>query len=211
MLKEPLLKALNAALQTYLNADPHSKDRLRKLHGKAFALKLHPFDFTLYGECTQHSIHLSTEAPTPIQTTISGTPLQLAALAFTKSNARHRFFADDITLEGNAEFAQQLMHVFDALSIDWEEIISHCLGDGPAYRLSQAVVFAKNSLKQGIKSLIRNTDDYLHEECELAPHPFALEDFMNDVDELSMNTERLSARIHHLSATLTDEAPHETP
>jgi ubiquinone biosynthesis protein UbiJ len=211
MLKEPLLKALNAALETYLHADPHSKDRLRKLQGKAFALTLNPFHFTLYGECSEQSIVLSTDAPANVQTTITGTPLQLAALALTKSDARHRFFADDITLDGNAEFAQQLMHVFDALSIDWEEILSHCLGDGPAYRLSQAVAFAKNSLKHSIKSFIRNTDDYLHDECELAPHPFALEDFMNDVDELSMNTERLSARIHHFSATLTDEAPHETP
>lgn len=210
MLKEPLLKTLNAALSTYLQADPASHDRLRPLSGKAFALTLQPFNFTLYGECTNHTITLTTEAPLHVQTTIMGTPVQLAALALTKSEARHRFFADDVRLEGNAEFAQQLMHVFDALSIDWEELASHGIGDAPAYRLSQAIHFAKNTFKNTLSSFIRNTDDYLHEECELAPHPFAIEDFMNDVDELVMHTERLSARIQHLSSTLTDEAPHET-
>lgn len=210
MLKAPLLKALNAALATYLNADPQSKHRLHKLKGKAFALTLQPFNFTLYGECHEHSIVLSTDIPLKVEATITGTPLQLAAMTLTHSEARHRFFAEDITLSGNAEFAQQLMQVFDGVVIDWEEIVSHCLGDGPAYRLSQAVSAAKKGLKHSLKSFIRNTDDYLHEECELAPHPFAIEDFMNDVDDLVMHTERLSARIHHLTSTLTDEAPHET-
>lgn len=210
MIKDAALKALNLGLDTYLHADPHSKHRLHKLAGKAFALTLQPFNITLYGECKDNALVLTDTPPANVQATITGTPLQLAALALTNSDARHRFFADDVTLSGDATFAQELMHVFDALSIDWEELSSHCLGDATAYRLSQFIATAKSSLKHSLRSFMRNTDDYLHDECELAPHPYAIDDFLNDVDELTMRTERLAARIQHLSATHTDEAPNET-
>lgn len=198
MLATPLMRALNFAIETALHADPRSAKRLQALNGKVIAICLQPFNLTFYGCIQSDDFVLSLTEPPSVHATISGTPLQLASLSFSSGVARHRFFSEGVTLTGDAELAQQIMHLFDALTIDWEELTSQCVGDVPAYRLSQAFKGARAWLHQAKQSFVSNVDDYLHEETTLAPHPVDIETFMNDVDTLSMDTERFAARLQHL-------------
>ena len=46
------------------------------------------------------------------------------------------------------------------------------------------------------RSLQNNISEYIHEEACLAPCREAVQDFCNDVDNLSLYAERLSAVIH---------------
>lgn len=207
MLATPFMKALNLAIETTLHADPHSARRLRALEGKVIAIHLRPLNVTLYGRVQSEDLVFALDEPPVVHATLSGTPLQLAGLGFARGSTRQSFFADGVTLTGDAEFAQQITHLFDALSIDWEELTARCVGDVPAYRLSQAVKNARTWLRQASQSIVSNVDDYLHEETPLAPHPADIEAFLNDVDTLSMDTERFAARLHHF---ILAETPHET-
>lgn len=205
-----LFSSLNLAIETYLTSDPHSAHRLKKLEGKALQLTLQPFDFVCYGICNNQQFRLTQTTPAHIHASIEGTPLQLACLNFADTQERHRLFAEDIHVTGDPAFAQEVMQLFHNVNIDWEELASHCVGDGPAYRLTQFVNHVKTSIKNTLRSFTLNVDDYLHEETQLAPHPDAVHDFMNDVDDLHMRTERLLARVHHLAANLDEDAD-ETP
>lgn len=208
MLATTVMRALNLAIETTLHADPHSSQRLRALNGKVIAICLAPFNLTLFGCIQSDDLVFTLTEPPVVHATLRGTPLQLASLGFTRGATRQSFFADGVTLTGDAELAQQITHLFDALNIDWEEMTSRCIGDVPAYRLSQTVTGARRWLRQATQSLVSNIDDYLHEETTLAPHPLEVEAFLNDVDTLSMDTERLAARLHHL---IQAETPHENP
>lgn len=201
-----LFSTLNLAIETYLKSDPHSARRLKKLEGKALQLTLQPFEFICYGVCENQQFHLTQTTPLHIHASIEGTPLQLACLNFANAHERQRFFAEDIHVNGDPAFAQEVMQLFHDVKIDWEEIASHCVGDAAAYRLTQVIHHAKKTLKQTLQSFTLNVDDYLHEETQLAPHPEAIHDFMNDVDEIHMRTERLLARVHHLTANLDEDA-----
>lgn len=209
MSSTPLLNALNLGIETYLHADPLSSARLARLQGKAFSLTLTPLNITFYGLCTADDLILTNEAPNNLLAHIKGTPWQLAAMTLSRPNERHRFFADDIEISGDAEFAQQIMHLFDAVHIDWEEMVSQCVGDGPAFRLSQAFKVTRSWFTSSLQSFIHNVDDYIHDEKACAPHPFAVDDFLNDVDDVRMHTERLEARLNLLKANLTEGTPSE--
>ena len=97
-----------------------------------------------------------------------------------------------------------MIKLFDELHIDWEDISANVIGDIPAYRLSQFVKGAKNWLQATCDTLRHHIDDYIHEEVNLAPSIFAVEDFMNDVDALRMQADRLEARIQHLNHLLKE-------
>lgn len=197
MLTARLLKTLTFSIQQLLKADAQSAKRLQRLNGKNLEITLKPFDFTFYLRIQDNDFMLSDCAPEIIHATITGTPLQFAGVALFKAD-RNRFFAEDIQLSGDADAAHQIMKLFDELRIDWEDISSNIIGDIPAYRVSQFVKSTKNWLKTTCETLTHHIDDYVHEEANLAPSFFAVDDFLNDVDALRMQTDRLEAKMNHL-------------
>ncbi len=205
MVKARLLKTLSLGIQTLLKADAQTPKRLQRLNGKNLAITLKPFQFTFYLCIDNNNFILRETAPADIHASIEGTPLQFAGVALFKTE-RNRFFAEDIQLEGDADAAHQIMKLFDELHIDWEGISAEVVGDIPAYRFSQFVKGAKNWLKTTCETLTHHIDDYVHEEADLAPSVFAVEDFMNDVDELRMRADRLEANFERLRK---ENNPHE--
>jgi ubiquinone biosynthesis protein UbiJ len=125
--------------------------------------------------------------------------------ALIDKERRHQFFADDLTIEGDAEFAQQVINLFDQVSIDWEEHASRIIGDVPAYQLSKLVSGVRGWLKKTSSNLKQDASDYLHEEAEWFPTREELQEFFSDIDNIRMDTDRLEARIAHVKSQLDKE------
>ncbi len=115
----------------------------------------------------------------------------------TKDN-RHRFFAEDLIIEGNAEIGQQVIELFDELQIDWEDHLSHFVGDIPAYHAGRILSGMSKWLLGTEQTLAQNIKEYLHEEAEYVPTREALQDFFSEIDTLRMDVDRIEARINHL-------------
>ena len=203
-MKQLFISSLESAINHYLALDPESKDRLKKLNGKLITIELLPFHFRFHCHFNEAVISMITEENGEADATIRGTPLQLASLAFSQDN-RQRFFAEDVVIEGNAAFGQQVMNLFDELEIDWQEYLSMLVGDVSAHHAGKWLHQVKHWFSQTEKSMAQNMSEFLHEELKCLPPEEALHDFYNDIDVLRMDTDRIEARFNALRSHLTDE------
>jgi ubiquinone biosynthesis protein UbiJ len=194
-----LLDKLNQALTRYLLLDPESKKRLKKLENKIIAIELVNTKTTFpFFQCqlTENTLSLKIKNLSTPDIIIKGTPLSLLRLVITKDTAaRKKFFSHDVIIQGDVELAQKIMDLFDQLEIDWEEYISHWIGDVPAHALWR-IQKKIGGFSQKIRSTLRrNTNEYLHEEVNLFPPREALADFFDEIDGLRMDTDRLTAKV----------------
>ncbi len=199
-----LLPSLTKAINAYLRLDPESNGRLLKLKGKAITIELLPFHFVF--QCVFHEDHVELQQDELLHTDtkIRGTPLHMLGVMLIKDN-RQRFFAEDLVIEGNAEFGQQVVELFDELQIDWEEYLSRFLGDVPAYHVGRFLRGINGWLRDTEKAFAQNVNEYMHEEALFLPAREALQDFFAEIDTLRMDVDRVEAKINHLHAFLNDE------
>jgi ubiquinone biosynthesis protein UbiJ len=203
-MKTLLITTLENTLNAYLRSDPQSASRLAKLAGKTIRIELLPMHLIFNAHFTHERVSLSTHSDEEPLTKIKGTPLQMFGALLAKEN-RHQFFADDLVIEGDAEFAQSVTSLFDNVSIDWENYASQYIGDVPAYKLGKIVNSMKDWVRKTQRGFSEDINDYLHEEATWFPHKEALKDFFTDIDNLRMDADRLEARLNHLKSKLEKE------
>lgn len=199
-----LVNTLESALNRYLRADAESSTRLAKMAGKSISIELLPMHLHFNCHFTHDGVQLSTQADPSALTKITGTPLQLLGALLAKKQ-RQQFFADDVTIEGDAEFAQHVIQLFDHVDIDWEDHASKIIGDVSAHRLGKLFVGMKSWLGTSQQNFSADMKDYLHEETAWFPSKESLRDFFSDIDNLRMDTDRLESRIAHLKSKLDNE------
>jgi ubiquinone biosynthesis protein UbiJ len=206
-MKTIVLNTLETAMNRYLQSDTQSLHRLQKMAGKSISIELFPLNLHFNCRFTAEHVSLDMNEGEAAQTTIKGSPLQLLGALVDKNN-RHQFFADDLTIEGDAEFAQEVIALFDQVHIDWEEQTSRLIGDVPAYQLSKFLGGIRQWVNTTQASITEDVSDYLHEEATLFPAKEQLDEFFNDIDTLRMDADRLETRITNLASQLNNkEAP----
>lgn len=189
--------ALQKALNRYLALDPESKAKIQKLNGRIVSLELKGINLNFQLKFVDTKIHVKMNSAETPDTLIKGTPLSVLHMSLSRED-RKKFFSEDVNIEGNIELGQQVIALFDELEIDWEEFASQWIGDVSAHQLGR---FIKKTRQFGLKvrrTILKNLDEYLHEEADLFPPKEALNDFFNDVDVLRMDVDRLTARIEKL-------------
>lgn len=188
---------LQKTVNHYLALDPESSSHLKKLQGKIVTIELLGIHLTWQLFFRDGKMEVKLYHFLKPDTTIRGTPLNLLHIKLFPNNRAH-FFADDIVIEGNVELAQQVMELFDALEIDWEDIISRWIGDLPSYQIGRLVKGIKNVHQRLQHNFLQNVDEYVHEEVMLFPPKEALQDFFNEVDQLRMDLDRADSRIENI-------------
>lgn len=196
MKKNFFLNIVTQAINRYLQLDPATLTRLQELDGRSILMIILPFQWNLQLSVTKEGIKLS-EAPDDYtaDTIISGTPLQLFSVAASSEN-RHRFFAEDLKITGDAATGQKIIELFDTIEIDWEEKLARVIGDIPAVQMSKWVRKINHWFKETEQALSENISEYLHEESKLLPAPAELQDYYNDIDNLRMDVDRFEARFN---------------
>jgi len=207
-----LLAALTAVVESALNRalelDPAGRKALMgALTGPVeFTLTapLH-LTFTLYqiGDRVQVG---SQPAETPALQ-LAGKPMAFAALA----NGDDQVFRHSrIQVSGDTALAHQFQRALNQLEPDWEAALARHMGDVPAHFIGQRIRGAVKWSRQAFAALNANIEEYVHEESRTLPGRRELEATFEDIDQLSLHTERLEARVglleHH-----TNEQPPETP
>src|SRR5438445_261657 len=99
-MKSFFMPTLERAFNAYLSLDAESAKRLQELKNKIVTLELIGIGIFQYRFTEGGLQGLSGEKMTP-DVTIKGTPLSLLHLSVTRN--RHRFFVDDVSIQGNLE------------------------------------------------------------------------------------------------------------
>lgn len=194
-------KKLQHILNHTLMLDSESEQRLEQLNEKIVTIELLGINYIFQLYFHNKKIQLRTTELKPPHTHIRGTPLALLQMSLTPEN-RKQFFAEDISIKGDIECGQKVVELFDMLEIDWEEYLSHWIGDFPARQAGRVATKIKKFSKTLRTSLLQNIREYVHEEINLFPPTEEIQDFYQDVDNLRMDTDRLEARINYIIKSL---------
>jgi ubiquinone biosynthesis protein UbiJ len=135
-----------------------------------------------------------------IDTHIVGTPLTLLRLLFDSTTTLTEH--PEITIRGNFTVAQQLLRALQGLNIDWEEHLAQWVGDIPAHHLGTTVQRSQQYAYDIAHSLQLNFSEFLQEESRTLPAPAEMEHFLNSVDILRDDLERLEQRVRRLQKHL---------
>ena len=87
------------------------------------------------------------------------------------------------------------------MDIDWEEQLSKLTGDVIAHQLGNGARRIGTLLKHGRRTLQQDIGEYLQEELRVLPSRIETENFSSDVTRLSIDADRLAARIRRLQDT----------
>ncbi len=125
---------------------------------------------------------------------IRGTPLRLLFRQWRGQRAG----SGEITIEGNVEVGREFQTLLARLDIDWEEQLSQVVGDVAVHHLG--------GLWRGLRAwsgrtgdvLLRDGGEYLQQELYVLPPRQAIEQFLNAVDLLREDADRLAARVERL-------------
>lgn len=200
MIKKYTLKALQKAINHALALDEFMGDKLSALENKVLEIIITPLQVNFFILFSDKQLKLLAEYDGPPDTIIHSSPLGLIRLSFLPASQARSLFNDKIKLSGDVELGNHVKQLFDELDIDWEGHLAHFTGDVIAHQVSS---FFRKSLafkKQLSSSLRHSVSNYLQEELRLLPPSEEIKDFLNDVDSLSLEVERIQAHINQLKS-----------
>ncbi len=198
MIKKYSLTILQKAINHALALDESMPSKLQALEGKLLEIIIKPLNVNFFIHFTGAQLHLLTESENQPDTIIQSNPLGLIRLSLLPASKMRSVFNDDVSISGDIELGQRVKNLFDELEIDWEGHLSRFTGDVIAYQLGSVVRQGLAFKKQIHASMHQNLTEFLQEEIRIFPPREEINDFFNDIDELSLATERLTAHVNQL-------------
>ncbi len=188
---------VETALNTYLSLDPDVARRLRTISGRLIALEIKGVNAVLLVRPLEDKIRVSLHTGVEPDVVISGSPLALARLGFSKK-ATDGSLGEDIQIRGDAELGRIFREVLAGVEIDWEEMLAMRVGDIPAHQAGNWVRSLTAGFINILDKLRMDVSEYLQEESRIVPTRLEIEQFMDEVDGLRAEVDRLEARIERL-------------
>lgn len=193
-----LTERIEAVLNRNLTQSPRARELCAQLAGKRLEIVMRSTPWKLAVESDGEALLLSKPAAgtSSGDACIAGTPLSLLALAGETPEAVIQ--RGDVQIDGDAQLAQKFRELALLLRPDVEEELARVVGDTPAFRMMS---LARSALEWGRRTAAtgaQNVSEYLaHEKRDLVPRAEAAP-FLQGVDRLREDVDRLAARIDRL-------------
>ena len=192
---------LTATLENVLNRglprSPRAQQLCAELAGRTVAVAISGSNQRILVESTGLSLKLRAVSAESPDATITGGPFSLLALSGPTPEAVLQ--RGDVRIDGDAELAQKFRELALLLRPDLEEELSLVVGDVPAHQLGRFARAAFGWTRKAASTTVRNAAEYLgHERRDLVPRSEA-DQFLQGVDTLREDVDRLAARIDLLT------------
>lgn len=198
MIKKYVLQGLEKAINATLALDDTIQDQQTALRGRVLKLIVTPPAFDFFILFHDKGVRLEATWPGEADTTLQSSPIGYLRLAITPASKVHTLFHDAVIISGDVALGSKVKQLFETLDIDWEGHLAKVTGDVIAYQCGSLIRQGIRYKKHFTESMRHNLTEYLQEECTLMPPREEVNDFCNAVDTLSLDVERLSARIQHI-------------
>jgi ubiquinone biosynthesis protein UbiJ len=192
---------LTATLENVLNRglprSPRAQQLCAELAGRTVAVAISGSNQRILVESSGLSLKLRAVNAGAPDATITGGPFSLLALCGPTPEAVLQ--RGDVRIDGDAELAQKFRELALLLRPDLEEELSLAVGDVPAHQLGRFARAAFAWTRKAASTTVRNAAEYLgHERRDLVPRSEA-DQFLEGVDTLREDVDRLAARIDLLT------------
>jgi ubiquinone biosynthesis protein UbiJ len=129
-----------------------------------------------------------------VDVTITGNPPAFMKLVMGE-------FAPSLTgsgqmqITGDLELGQRFQKILKNVDIDWEEYLSRYVGDVVAHRIGHVARQFRGWTRQVGETLRQDFAEVMTEELQVAAHPEAVQSFMDRVDRVRADVDRLEKRL----------------
>lgn len=205
-----LAGTLESALGAYLGLDANQREGLAPLAGKTIALRLRPFNATVYFCPTETSIPVLAEFAGTPDVTLSGSLFAFARMGL-HGTAQESLAAGAIAMAGDSDTARRFQALLERLEIDWEAHLAAYAGKGFASSLFGIIGAGKTWTRNAVDALRADLAEYWQEESRTLPTRSEAEAFLVAVDALRADRDRLEARIQRLENTLSTSSASPSP
>ena len=202
-----LIDLLELASNNALQHDDSSRDRLTKLVGKTMTLEIRPpGDLPIQRISVSplpHGLEFSDQITNESDVTLSTTIPALIKIG--------RDGLDDAELEpgeleinGDPIIGQRFARVLAELDIDWEGLLAEHLGESPAVIIAAGFGKAKEFASESKSMFKQFINKLLIEDLQLLADKNDVEPFLDQVDTLRADADRLQARIKRLQNNIAN-------
>ncbi|MCV6589666.1 MAG: SCP2 sterol-binding domain-containing protein [Marinobacterium sp.] len=198
MISSTLFTVAEESINAVLRNDPTSLQRLSQLEGKTLVIQLTQPDMRFAILPNADGLQLHSKMGLDADVTLTGTPADFMRLLSSPDKAA-AMFGQGISASGDNGLATELQHILSASHFDWEGKLAAIIGNLPAHQLADFISFKSNQYRTIGNSLLENLQEYLKEESDLLPARPEVDDFLNAVDRLRDDADRLEARFQRLS------------
>ena len=192
------LDKLNTAIRKTLSYDYEAVKKLQVYEGKIVKVELDSTPFEFFLSIQKDGIALSKYSNSEADTTIKGSPLAIFAMNMEQTVSGIK----NVEIYGDANVGQFLAKWLKTVKPDWEEAWCELLGDGMGVRVSKTINSVLDFGKKFRESLVTSSKEYLVEESRDLISPTEMEQFLDDVDDLKSDVDRLEQQINLLKSTL---------
>lgn len=189
--------SLEGFINQALALDARTPARLQALYGKTVEIKIHHLPKSIQLEFTNQGIKFIQDNPQS-DVIVQATLKALLSLAIHKNSIEAAKLG--LRFEGDVTTAEAIQTLFLSLDIDWEELLSRWTGDSIAHQIGNFIRTTKQRQRDVFNNLQENTRLYLTEEYKLLPTHTEISQFLNDIDALRADVDRIDARIERLYA-----------
>ncbi|MDX9739638.1 MAG: SCP2 sterol-binding domain-containing protein [Gammaproteobacteria bacterium] len=205
LLQDTGLKLLERSLNTLLSLDEDAAKRLAPLRGKLVEISTRAPSLRFYVDVDGDELRLRSDAGRAPDTVISGSTLGMLRHGFG-DDAQAALQRGDMHIAGDLQAGTALRALFGQLDIDLEEQISRLTGDVLAHQLGNLARDLRRWAGDGADSLRHGLGEYLREESRLLADRHDTASFLDEVDILRNDTDRLQHRIARLQARLREDS-----
>lgn len=188
MLNQTLIVGLNHLL----SQNSWARERLRVHTGRVARLSVSPVTLSLGIDAQGYFVLASSTA---FDAEISVPPAAVPLFAQGLDRVMKQ-----VSVSGNAEFADSLGFTLRHLRWDYEEDLARLTGDIVARRMAEAMQHIAAWQTAAVRSLAESTSEYLTEEQLLLVRAADVEAFSTEVDALRDDLARLEKRIDRLQS-----------
>jgi ubiquinone biosynthesis accessory factor UbiJ len=196
LLNQIIAITLETVVNQALRLDPPSLDALSQLSGKIIRIELSgiPLNFTLFP--SHQEIIILSDYDDEVDVCIKGAPFSLLRLLLQKEAMLSN--NQEIMITGRISLAQILLQILQELEIDWEEQLAQRIGDMPAHQLGTLFRQCQKESHQQYEMMQQNLSEYWQEEARYLPAHPEMDMFLDAVDTLRNDVERLEQRVQRL-------------
>ena len=199
MLNQIFAITLETVVNQALRLDPPSLDALSQLSGKIIRIELSGIALNFILFPSHQGIIILSDYDDEVDICIKGAPFTLLRLLLQKEAVLSN--NPEIIITGKISVAQQLLQILQELDIDWEEQLAQRVGDMPAHQLGSLFRQCQNESHKQYETVQQNISEYLQEEARYLPARPEIEFFLDAVDTLRNDVERLEQRVQRLMRT----------
>ncbi|MBV2130918.1 ubiquinone biosynthesis accessory factor UbiJ [Arsukibacterium indicum] len=193
LLPQLLCASAERLCQSLISMDNGATERLKKLQGKQLAFTLREFKLRMVLTAGSDRL-LFNQHNEAVDCAISTDLASLRQLR-DASQLTRLIKADALQIEGDIQVAQQYSYFLQSLDPDWQEALSGYVGDGMAHKIALSIKQLQRYLQEKTRLIEQSVTMLAQDELLLTPGSLEMQQFSEDVSDLSARVARLTASL----------------